>query len=92
MHYVYILRCSDDSLYTGYTTNLKARLKAHNQGQAAAFTSKRSPVRLAYSEAHPSRLDAIRRECQLKGWSRQKKEALIRGDLSLLRHLSTRRR
>jgi len=89
--HVYILRCRDDSLYIGYTANIEARLKAHNMGLGAAHTYKRLPVELVYSEAQPTRLAAIRRERQLKGWSRKKKEALIRGDLDRLRSLSKRR-
>ena len=91
MFYVYILRCRDDSLYIGYTANVEARLKAHNMGLGAAHTYKRLPVELVYFEPHPTRLAAIRRERQLKGWSREKKQALIRGDLDRLRSLSKRR-
>lgn len=91
MYYVYILRCSDASVYVGYTINVEARVRAHNMGLGAAHTFKRLPVALVYSEAHPTRLAAIRRERQLKGWTRKKKEALIRGDLSTLRILSRRR-
>jgi len=91
MYYVYILRCSDDSLYIGYTANLEARLKGHNMGLGAAHTHKRLPVKLVYSEPHPTRLAAVRRERQLKGWSREKKEALIRGDFASLCVLSKRR-
>ncbi len=92
MYHVYILRCSDQSLYVGHTTNVEARVRAHNMGLGATHTSNRLPVELAYSETHPTRLAAIRRERQLKGWTREKKEALIRGDLDLLRILSRRRR
>jgi putative endonuclease len=89
--YVYILRCRDDSLYIGYTANIEARLKAHNMGLGAAHTYKRLPVELVYSEPHPTRLAAFRRERQLKRWTLEKKEALIRGDMDLLRALSKRR-
>jgi putative endonuclease len=83
-HYVYILRCSDDCLYVGSTTNLSARVRGHNDGHGAAYTFKRRPVALAYSEALPDRAAAIRRERQIKGRTRQKKEALVRGDLLYL--------
>ena len=91
MYHVYILRCSDSSLYVGYTTDIEARIRAHNLGRGAAHTFKRRPVRLVYSEPHPMRLAAVRREHQLKHWTRAKKEALIRGNLALLKRLSKRR-
>ena len=92
MFYVYILRCRNASLYVGYTQNIEARVKAHNLGLGAAYTYKHGPVELVYSEAHLTRLAAIRRERQLKGWTRCKKEALIRGDLAGLKALSKRRK
>jgi predicted GIY-YIG superfamily endonuclease len=90
MHHIYILLCSDSSYYIGHTTNVKARLKAHNEGRGAAHTFKHRPVVLVFTEAHPTKLTAIRRERQLKRWTRAKKEALIRGDLDLLHKLSRR--
>jgi putative endonuclease len=92
MHYIYILLCSDASYYIGYTTNVEARVRAHNMGLGAAHTYKRLPVKLIYTEAHPTKLTAFRRERQLKGWTREKKETLIRGDVDLLRALSKRRK
>ena len=91
MYHIYILRCRNTSLYVGHTQNLEARLRAHNMGLGAAHTFKHRPVKLIYSEDHPTRLAAIRRERQLKGWTRKKKEALIRGDLATLKILSKRR-
>ena len=91
MHHVYILRCRDNSLYVGYTQNVEARVRAHNMGLGAAHTFKHGPVELVYSETHPTRLDACRRERQLKRWTRKKKEALIQGDLTRLKALSKRR-
>jgi predicted GIY-YIG superfamily endonuclease len=91
MFHVYILRCRDNSLYIGMTTNLEARIKAHSIGRGAAHTFKHGPIQLVYSETHPTRLDACRRERQLKRWTRKKKEALIQGDLARLRALSKRR-
>ncbi|MCP3981473.1 MAG: GIY-YIG nuclease family protein [bacterium] len=91
MYHVYILRCRDNSLYVGYTQNVEARVRAHNMGLGAAHTYKHGPVQLIYSEVHPTRLAATRRERQLKRWTRRKKEALIRGDLARLRALSKRR-
>jgi len=69
MHFIYILRCADKSLYIGYTTSLSARLRAHNEGHGAAYTFKRRPVALVYTERLPSRLAAIHRERQLKRWT-----------------------
>ncbi len=92
IHYVYILLCSDGTYYVGSTQELEARVKLHNQGKAAAYTAHRRPVTLVYSEEHPDQLAAMRRERQLKGWSHQKRDALVCGDLSLLHELSKRRR
>ena len=91
MFYVYILRCVDESLYVGHTRNIDKRVETHNAGRGAAFTVKRRPVELVYAEPHDTKTAAIRRERQLKRWTRRKKEALIRGDLALLRSLSRRR-
>jgi predicted GIY-YIG superfamily endonuclease len=91
MYVVYILRCSDRSLYVGQTNNITRRLREHNAGRGANFTSTRRPVTLAYTETHKTKSAAISRERQLKGWTRRKKEALIRGDFDLLHLLSVRR-
>jgi len=91
MYFVYILRCADNSFYVGYARDPSKRVEAHNSGRGAAYTFNRRPVELVYSEAHPARHAALRRERQLKGWSRKKKEALIRGDFDGLRILSRRR-
>ena len=90
-HYVYILRCADGSLYVGSAQDLHVRLKAHNEGRGAAHTFGHRPARLVYSESLSSQNDALRRERQLKHWSRGKKEALINGDLQRLKRLSKRR-
>ena len=68
MFYVYTLRCSDQSLYLGHTRNIKRRLETHNAGLGAAFTSKRRPVTVVYTEPHDTRTAAIRRERQLDRW------------------------
>lgn len=86
--YMYILRCSDGSYYTGSTTDLDLRLEQHQNGEDANHTKKRLPVRLLYYEVY-SRIDeAFYREKQVQGWSRAKKEALIKGDLDLLPKLA----
>jgi len=85
VYYVYILICSDGSYYIGHAADLEARVQAHNSGRGAAYTYKHRPVRLVYAELHPTRPSAIRRERQLKGWTRRKKQGLIRGDIPRLR-------
>jgi len=75
--YVYILRCSDGSLYTGITNDLDARVSAHNSGSGAKYTSSRRPVILAYHEAAESKEAALKRELEIKRWSKKKKEELI---------------
>jgi len=87
-HFVYILRCSDNSLYIGHAEDTEERLKRHNSGRGAAFTRSRTPVELVYKEELPTKADANRREGQLKCWSRAKKEALIKGDVNQLVRLS----
>ena len=87
VHHVYILTCADGSLYVGHTRDLSTREAVHNDGRGARFTARRRPVRLLYSERCASLADAVRREKQIKGWSRAKKEALAAGDLSLLKTL-----
>jgi len=89
--FVYILECSDKSFYVGHTENLDARLKAHNSGKGALYTSIRRPVILLYREPHQTKKSAIKRELQIKKWSRAKKQALINGDLAKLHQLSKRR-
>lgn len=92
MPFLYILRCADGTLYVGHTTNLAAREKAHNDGTAAVYTATRGPVRVVYSEEHASLEAARARERQVKGWTAQKKEALIAGDAKALHMLSRRRK
>ena len=86
--HVYILRCSDGSYYTGHTDDLEARLAAHRQGTMRSYTSGRRPVQLVYSSEFSERADALEMERRIKGWSRRKKEALIRGDWDEIRRLS----
>lgn len=80
MNYVYIVRCSDGTLYTGWTNNLTLRIQAHNEGRGAKYTRARRPVQLVYSETAPSKSAAMKRECQIKRLSRRKKHELIEGD------------
>lgn len=76
-YYVYILKCADDSLYTGITTDLEKRLKAHNKKQGAKYTRGRTPVTLLYYEEGHDKSSALKREIQIKKLSRKQKEKLI---------------
>jgi predicted GIY-YIG superfamily endonuclease len=78
--FVYILRCADNSFYIGHTQNIEERVKLHNDGRGALWTACRIPVTLVYEARHPSELQAIQRERQLKRWTRAKKLALMNGD------------
>jgi putative endonuclease len=90
---MYILLCSDGSYYTGTARGgLEARVTEHNAGAYDGYTMTRRPVTLMFSEWFDQITDAIAAERQVKGWSRAKKEALIRGDFGRLRELSKRRR
>ena len=77
MNYAYMLRCSDGSLYSGWTNNLEKRLAAHNAGRGGKYTRSRLPVSLAYFEQFESKSEAMRREAQFKRLSREEKLKLI---------------
>ncbi|HOJ24399.1 MAG TPA: GIY-YIG nuclease family protein [Bacteroidales bacterium] len=79
MAYMYILKCSDGSYYTGSTNNLHIRLLQHQVGIGANHTKSRLPVELVYYEEYERVSDAFYREKQIQGWSHRKKEALIQG-------------
>jgi putative endonuclease len=89
--WLYILKCADGSYYTGSTHNLELRLAQHQAGEGGDYTSKRLPVTLVYSCEFESEHEAFLRERQVKGWSRGKKEALMRGDFEALVKLSKSR-
>ena len=78
--WVYILRCADGSYYAGHTDNLEKRIAQHETGEMECYTTTRRPVKLIFSEEFSSREDVLARERQIKGWSRKKKEALMKGD------------
>ncbi len=79
--WVYMLRCGDGSYYVGVTGNLEERIAMHKEGlDKNSYTYQHRPVELVYAEECDTINDAIRREKQLQGWSRKKKEALIKGD------------
>ena len=77
VHFVYIVRCADGTLYTGYARDPGAREKVHNSGRGARYTAGRRPVRLVYWESFESIGDALRRERQLKRLRREGKQALV---------------
>lgn len=77
MNYVYILRCSDESLYTGWTNSLEKRIKAHNSGKGAKYTKPRLPVELVYFEEYEDKIEAMKREYEIKQLTRVKKLKLI---------------
>jgi len=90
-YFVYILRCNDSTFYVGSTNDVVMRVARHNEGRAATYTAILRPVALVYSEEFPEQLSAMRRERQLKGWSHQKRDALVNGDSVQLKQLSKRR-
>lgn len=75
--FVYMLKCADGTLYTGWTTDLARRLKTHNNGKGARYTRLRRPVRLVYAETVPDRRAALKRELALKSLKRLQKLKLI---------------
>ncbi|MGA7951813.1 MAG: GIY-YIG nuclease family protein [Thiobacillaceae bacterium] len=87
--WVYILRCADGSYYTGHTHNLEKRIGEHTSGAiASCYTFKRRPLELVFSQDFPTREEALSSEQQIKGWSRKKKEAMMRGDWSGISRLA----
>ena len=72
-HFVYIVRCSDNSLYTGYTNNIEVRINKHNAGKGAKYTKTRRPVVLVYQEMYETKSEALRREYEIKTFTRQRK-------------------
>ena len=87
-YWVYILKCSDGSFYTGSTSNIEKRLSEHQNGTIRGYTSSRRPLKLVFSDYFERAYDAISAERQIKGWRRAKKIALINGDFDLLVKLS----
>ncbi len=86
--YVYILKCADGSYYTGTARDLESRVSQHMQGFGSRYTSHRLPVELVYAFECDSYGEALMHERQIKGWRREKKEAIIRGDYEALVELS----
>ena len=77
MNYTYIVKCSDGSLYTGWTTDLDRRIRAHNDGTGAKYTKSRRPVKLVYYETFETKEEAMRREYAIKQLTREEKLALL---------------
>lgn len=77
MNFVYIARCSDGTLYTGWTTNIQKREKAHNCGKGAKYTRSRRPIRIVYIEKFNFKIEALKREREIKKLTKYKKEQLI---------------
>lgn len=80
MFYVYILRCIDDTLYTGFTVNLEKRIDTHNKGKGAKYTRGRIPVELVYKEEYSTKSEALKREYFLKQLKRKEKIKIIKGE------------
>jgi len=81
MHYVYILKCSDDTYYTGWTTDINRRLLVHQDKKGAKYTKARIPVELVYFETFNTKSEALKREIAIKKLTREKKTLLIKGEL-----------
>ena len=86
--YTYILQCADGSYYTGHTDNIEKRLAGHHDNELPNYVARRRPFQLVLVEESSTRIEAIARERQIKGWSRKKKEALISHDWDQLIALS----
>ena len=89
--YAYLLRCADGTYYAGHTDNLDLRLAQHKSGTLGGYTAKRLPVELVWCDTFMERDQAFQVERKLKGWSRAKKEALIRDDWDLIQMLARNR-
>jgi putative endonuclease len=89
--WAYMLHCADRSFYVGHTDDLEVRIGAHHSGLVPGYTSRRRPVTLVWSQEFPTRYEALSAERQIKGWSRCKKLALIRGDWPLISVLAHNR-
>ncbi|WP_288843364.1 GIY-YIG nuclease family protein [uncultured Megasphaera sp.] len=76
MYYTYMVRCADDSLYTGWTVDIEKRLKAHNEGRGAKYTRARRPVVIAWVQSFPTKQLAMRWEWKIKHFTKEEKERL----------------
>jgi len=89
--HTYLLECADGSYYAGHTDDLERRIAQHLHGAIPGYTASRLPVRLVWQADFPTRLEALRAERQIKGWSRAKKRALIDGDWERISRLARNR-
>ena len=87
MWFVYILKCKNGDLYTGITDNLQRRFEEHASGKGGHFTKSFVAEEVLFSEQQPDKPSALKREAQIKGWTRKKKLVLIKGDVELLKKL-----
>ena len=78
MYFVYLLTCKDGSLYTGITTDVKRRFAEHQAGKGGHYTRAKGAVRVVYTERHPDRSSASKRESEIKSWNREKKLGLLK--------------
>ena len=83
-----MLHCADRSFYIGHTDNLETRIGQHKRGEIAGYTQTRLPIKLLWSQAFGTRIEALEAERRIKGWSRAKKLALIREDWTLIAALA----
>ena len=78
MYFVYIIRCKDKSLYTGVTTDVARRFNEHKVGKGGSYTRSHIPVKVIYTEKKKNRSSALKREAEIKNWSRTKKLTLLK--------------
>lgn len=84
MYYIYILLCTGGSFYTGSTNNLEKRFLDHKNGRGGAYTRSHKPIKIVYSEQLPDKSSALKREYQIKSWTRQKKIDVLKLNERLL--------
>lgn len=85
-HFVYILKCKDNTLYTGYTINVTKRLEVHESGKGAKYTRGRGPFEVVFTESYASKEEALRKEYAIKQLTRQEKKCLIRNNSKGVTH------
>jgi putative endonuclease len=84
MYCVYVLLCRDNSLYTGFTTDIKRRIQDHSEGKGSKYVRSKLPVKLIYSEEFKTKSEALKRERQIKGWKREKKIRILKLGVRIL--------
>jgi putative endonuclease len=92
MWHVYIVECSDQTLYTGVAKDISRRLGCHNAKDGGSYTRIRTPVKLVYQESHSTRSCALKREAQIKRWPRAKKLTRIKGNIEEFSNLAGSRK